>query len=220
MTPKLVLSDLDGTLVDTVPDLTKAVDDMMSHLYLPKRGEEKVRRWVGNGIDRLVKRALLDSDHGEPDPVLFKSALTVFKKIYATVNGHHSVLYPDVKNTLDWLMSQNFVLACVTNKAEQFTLPLLKSLNIHQYFQLIVSGDTLSKKKPDPLPLLHIADFFKIEPCDAVMLGDSINDVKAARAAGFKIICVDYGYNHGEDIHTAKPDAVISSFAQLQSIII
>ncbi len=219
MIPKLILIDLDGTLIDTVPDLTEAIDGMMLQLDLPLRGEEKVRTWVGNGIECLVKRALLDSFHGEPEKALFQSALKLFNNLYANVNGHHSVLYPGVQNGLDWLKSQDTVLACITNKAEQFTSPLLKALNIKQYFQLVISGDTLAKKKPDPLPLLYVAKFFKIEAHDALMLGDSINDVQAARAAGFKIICVNYGYNHGEDIRTAKPDAVISSFAQLHSVI-
>jgi len=217
--PELILIDLDGTLIDTVPDLAYAIDGMMSQLDLPQRGEEKVRRWVGNGIERLVKRALLDSDEGEPDDKLFQSALHLFKVVYAECNGRHSTLFPGVREGLDWLKSQNAVLACITNKAEQFTTPLLKAFKIDQDFKLVISGDSLPKKKPDPLPLLHAAEFFKVEPHKALMLGDSINDVQAARAAGFQIICVSYGYNHGEDIRKANPDAVIDSFAQLSSVI-
>ncbi len=216
---ELVLIDLDGTLIDTVPDLTHAIDGMMSQLNLPQRGEEKVRRWIGNGVDRLVKRALLDSDHGEPDKKLFQSALPLFNALYASVNGHHSVLYPGVQKGLDWLKSQGYTLTCITNKAEQFTTPLLSALNINQYFQIVISGDTLPKKKPDPLPLLHVAEHFKVKARNALMLGDSINDVQAARAAGFQIICVSYGYNHGQDIRAAKPDAVVDSFTQLPSVI-
>ncbi len=219
LAPELVLIDLDGTLIDTVPDLAYAIDGMMSQLDLPQRGEEKVRHWIGNGVERLVKRALLDSNEGEPDEKLFQSALHLFKLLYASINGRHSTLYPGVREGLEWLKSQNFVLVCITNKAEQFTLPLLEALEITQYFQLVISGDSLPKKKPDPLPLLHAAKSFKIDPHSSLMLGDSINDVQAARAAGFQIICVSYGYNHGEDIRTAHPDAVIDSFAQLPSVI-
>jgi phosphoglycolate phosphatase len=215
--PKLVLIDLDGTLIDTVPDLASAIDGMMSQLNLPKRGETKVRRWVGNGIERLVKRALLDQDFGEPDEELFQSALLKFKVLYEKCNGHNSVLYLGVREGLDWLKSQNYTLACITNKAEQFTIPLLKTLDIHHYFQKVYSGDTLPKKKPDPLPLLHAAEFFKVEPRHALMIGDSINDVRAARAAGFQIVCVSYGYNHGEDIRKAEPDAVIDSLMELSN---
>ncbi len=217
--PKLVLIDLDGTLVDTVPDLAYAIDEMMSQLELPQRGEEKVRQWIGNGIERLVKRALLDGDKGEVDEELFQSALHLFKVSYDQVNGRNSKLYEGVQEGLDWLKSQDFPLACITNKAEQFTLPLLKALKIDDYFGLVISGDTLPQKKPDPLPLLHSAEFFGVDPHEALMLGDSINDVQAARAAGFKIICVNYGYNHGLDISDANPDAVIGSLAQLSDLI-
>ncbi|MCK5521512.1 MAG: phosphoglycolate phosphatase [Thiomargarita sp.] len=219
LNPELVLIDLDGTLIDTVPDLVYAVDQTMSQLGLPQRGEEKVRCWVGNGIERLVKRALLNQLEGEPDENLFQSALHQFKILYAEVNGNHSLLYPGVREGLEWLKSQKYQLACVTNKAEQFTTPLLNALNLYDYFQLVISGDSLAKKKPDPLPLRHAADFFKVNPHNALMIGDSVNDVQAARAAGFKILCVSYGYNHGMDIRTAKPDAVIDSFAQLSSLI-
>jgi phosphoglycolate phosphatase len=218
-TPKLVLIDLDGTLVDTAPDLAYAIDNMMSQLELPQRGEEKVRQWIGNGIEVLVKRALLDGDKGEIDQESFNSALHLFKVSYDQVNGKHSKLFKGVQEGLDWLKSHNFQLGCITNKAEQFTLPLLKALEIEDYFGLVISGDTLPKKKPDPLPLLHAAEFFKITPDEALMLGDSISDVEAARAAGFKIICVNYGYNHGLDISDANPDAVISSLVDISDLL-
>lgn len=217
--PELILIDLDGTLIDTVPDLAYAVDGMMSQLDLPQRGEEKVGRWIGNGIEKLVKRALLDSQDGEPDEELFQSALHLFKVLYAKCNGSHSSLFPGVREGLDWLKLQNTILACITNKAERFTTPLLNALDIDDYFKLVISGDSLAKKKPDPLPLLHVTKFFNIDPHKALMLGDSINDVQAARAAGFQVIGVSYGYNHGKDIRMAEPDAVIDSFTQLPSVI-
>jgi phosphoglycolate phosphatase len=103
----------------------------------------------------------------------------------------------------------------VTNKAEQFTVPLLKDLGIFDDFGIVISGDTLEKKKPDPLPLLHAAKFFGVDPKDSMMLGDSVSDVKASRAAGFEIICMSYGYNHGNDIRDTNPDLVIDSMAEL-----
>jgi len=217
-TPELILLDLDGTLIDTVPDLAYAVDGMMSQLDLPQRGEEKVRHWIGNGIERLVKRALLDQMEGEPEDELFQTALHLFKIMYAQCNGEQSILFPGVSEGLEWLKAQNYLLACITNKAEQFTLPLLKALKLEPYFQKIYCGDTLPKKKPDPLPLLHAAEFFKVDPHKALMIGDSKNDVIAARAAGFEIICVSYGYNHGEAIHTAKPFAVIDRLDQISNL--
>lgn len=120
---------------------------------------------------------------------------------------------------LDYLRQQGFRLGCVTNKAAQFTLPLLRDLGIHDEFEIIVAGDTLPKKKPDPLPLLHAAEQLGVQPADAMMIGDSQSDVKAARAAGFQIVCMSYGYNHGEDIRNYQPDAVIDSMTEIRSIL-
>jgi len=124
-----------------------------------------------------------------------------------------------VREGLDYLKAQNYSLGCVTNKAEQFTVPLLKDLGIYDEFSIVICGDKLPKKKPDPLPLLHAAEFFKVVPEKALMIGDSISDVKAARAAGFQIICMSYGYNHGEDIRNYNPDLVIDSMAELQGVL-
>ncbi len=216
--PELVLVDLDGTLIDSVPDLAYAVDAMMKQLDLPERGEEKVRNWVGNGIERLVKRALLDQLDGEPDPELFKEALNYFDAFYTECNSRYSRVFKDVRKGLNWLKSQGAILVCITNKAEKFSVPLLEALDLHHYFRIILSGDSLPKKKPDPLPLLYAAKKFKIKPKNSLILGDSINDVQAGRAAGFSVVCVSYGYNHGQDINLAKPDAVIDSFINLPSI--
>lgn len=216
LVPALILIDLDGTMIDTVPDLAYAVDKMMLELNLPKHGESEVRHWVGNGIERLVKRALVGQLEGEPAENLFQQAMPLFKQYYAECNGKFSRLYEGVKEGLAWLQTQAYPLACITNKAEQFTTPLLKSLGIYDDFSLVISGDTLPVKKPDPLPLLHAAQHFQVSPQQALMIGDSINDVQAARAAEFHIICVSYGYNHGQDIRTANPDKVIDSFIELQ----
>ncbi|WP_353571764.1 phosphoglycolate phosphatase [Candidatus Albibeggiatoa sp. nov. BB20] len=219
-TPKLVLIDLDGTLVDSVPDLSYAVDHMMMALELPQPGEKKVRQWVGNGIEKLVKRALADDMDAEPEADLFEQGLHIFKGSYAECNGRHSQLYDGVKEGLDWLKQEGFTIACITNKAQQFTTPLLEKVGILDYFQLVVSGDSLPKKKPDPMPLLHSAAHFSVTPSKALMIGDSMTDVKAARNAEFgAVICVNYGYNHGIDIREANPDSVIDSFTQLPQLL-
>ena len=213
--PKLVLIDLDGTLIDTVPDLTRCVDEMMAELSLPLRGEDKVRTWVGNGVERLVRRALTDSMDGEPDEALFERAYPIFLKLYHQHNGRFCKLYDGVKEGLNGLANKNLIVACVTNKAATFTEPLLKMLGIYDYFALVVSGDTVERKKPDPMQLLHAAEHFNIKPEECLMVGDSVNDVKAARAASFSIVCVPYGYNHGKDIRDSNPDLVIDSLAEL-----
>jgi phosphoglycolate phosphatase len=217
--PEMVMIDLDGTLVDSVPDLAYCADAMLSKLGMPVRGEAKVRQWVGNGVDRLVKRALIDRLDGEPDEALFAKALPIYMALYKDNISQRSRLYPGVKEGLEFLRGTGYKLGCITNKAAAFTEPLLKDLGIYDYFQIVVSGDTLPVKKPDPLPLLHAAKYFKVEPRHALMVGDSISDVKAARAAGFQIVCVSYGYNHGQDIRDAHPDAVIDSMAQLSRLL-
>ncbi len=216
---ELILIDVDGTLVDSVPDLAFCVDEMQKRLGLPERGEAQVRHWVGNGVPRLVERALSGALNGRPDPLLYEQAYPIFLELYAVNVSQRSFLFPGVQAGLEWLKQQGFVLGCITNKAEQFTLPLLKDLGIQDEFGIIICGDTLPKKKPDPLPLLHAAQHFKLKPEQCLMLGDSISDVKAARAAGFRIVCVSYGYNHGEDIRLAQPDAVIDSFMELPALL-
>jgi phosphoglycolate phosphatase len=219
MRPKLILFDLDGTLVDSVPDLATAIDAMMEALGLPARGEAQVREWVGNGMERLVRRALVGQLQGEPDEALLQQGFPVFRDAYHRYNGENSRLYPGVRETLDYLHSDGFPLGCITNKAHEFTLPALQLLDLERYFKIILSGDSLPEKKPHPLPLLHAAEQLGTIPEKSLMVGDSINDVKAARAAGFSIICVSYGYNHGQDIREAQPDAVIDRFDDLLALI-
>lgn len=217
--PKMVLIDVDGTLVDSVPDLAFCVDEMMKRLDMPTHGETKVRDWVGNGVERLTRRALIGQLDGEPDEALFQKAYPIFLELYAENTSKRSVLYPGVLDGLDYLERAGFQLGCVTNKAAQFTIPLLKDLGVYDRFDIVVAGDTLPEKKPHPRPLLHAAAHFGVGPEDSLMVGDSVSDVKAARAAGFQIVCMSYGYNHGVDIRTANPDAVIDSMAELPGLL-
>jgi phosphoglycolate phosphatase len=215
--PKLVMIDVDGTLVDSVPDLAYCVDQTMIVMGRNVWGEEKVRHWVGNGVPKLVERSLSGELEGSINKVDFEKAYPIFLELYAKNTSERSCLYDGVRIGLDYLKDEGYRIGCVTNKAEQFTIPILKDLGIYNDFEIIISGDTLEKKKPDPLPLLHAADFFGIEPKDSMMLGDSISDVKASRAAGFEIICMSYGYNHGNDIREANPDLVIDSMEELKN---
>jgi phosphoglycolate phosphatase len=183
---------------------------MMLSLDMPVRGEETLRHWVGNGIPRLVERALTGELDGSPSKEAFDKAYPIFLDLYAQNSSVRSTLYEGVMEGLDYLKSKDYLLGCVTNKAEQFTLPLLQSLGIIDYFGIVISGDTLEKKKPDQLPLIHGANFFNIKPNECLMLGDSVSDVKAARAASFQIICMSYGYNHGNNIADENPDLAIA----------
>ncbi|WP_456372018.1 phosphoglycolate phosphatase [Thiolapillus sp.] len=217
--PQMILIDVDGTLVDSVPDLAWCVDEMMKTLGRAPWGEKRVRDWVGNGVERLVRRALIGQLDGEPSDEEFDKAYPLFLDLYAENTSRRSTLYPGVKEGLDYLRQQGYSLGCVTNKAEQFTLPLLRDLGIEDYFGIVVAGDTLPVKKPDPTPLLYAAEFFGATPEQSLMIGDSKSDVTAARAAGFRIICMSYGYNHGEDIRKYDPDAVIDSMAELERLL-
>jgi len=211
----MILIDVDGTLVDSVPDLAFCVDVMMQRLGREPRGEALVRDWVGNGVERLVRRALVGQLEGEPDEAEFARAYPVFLELYAENTARRSVLYPGVRAGIDQLKAAGYRLGCVTNKAARFTEPLLQEMGIIDDFAIVISGDTLASKKPDPEPLLHAANFFGCEPRDALMIGDSVSDVKAARAAGFQIVCMSYGYNHGVDIRESHPDAVLDSLVEM-----
>jgi len=217
--PEMILIDVDGTLVDSVPDLAFCVDAMMERLGRPPYGEAAVRNWVGNGVERLVRRALIGQLDGEPIDADVERALPIFLDLYAENTSGRSHLYPGIREGLDYLKAAGYPLGCVTNKATQFTEPLLRDLGVREDFAIVVSGDTLPRKKPDPLPLLHAAEYFGVSPTDALMVGDSVSDVKAARAAGFGIVCMSYGYNHGVDIRLANPDAVIDSLIEIKGLL-
>jgi phosphoglycolate phosphatase len=215
----MILIDVDGTMVDSVPDLAYCVDELMKALDRPAHGEARVRNWVGNGVERLVRRALVGQLDGEPPEEEFARAYPIFVELYAVNTSVRSRLYPGVREGLDWLKSRGYRLGCVTNKAARFTLPLLTDLGVRDDFELVVSGDTLPVKKPDPAPLLHAARYFGVAAGESLMVGDSVSDVRAARAAGFQIVCVSYGYNHGADVGTAHPDAVIDSLVELRGLL-
>ncbi|MGD2138337.1 MAG: phosphoglycolate phosphatase [Gammaproteobacteria bacterium] len=217
--PEMILIDVDGTLVDSVPDLAWCVDTMQERQGRPLRGEARVRDWVGNGVERLVRRALVGALDGEPDEAEFARAYPLFLELYAANTSQRSRLYPGVREGLDKLRAAGYPLGCVTNKAARFTEPLLRDLGLADDFSLVICGDTLPTKKPDPGPLLHAAEFFGCRPEQALMIGDSVNDVAAARAAGFQIVCVSYGYNHGEDIRHSNPDAVIDSLVEIYPLL-
>lgn len=218
--PELVLIDLDGTLIDSVPDLAYCVDEMMKQLDMPIRGEAAVRNWVGNGVQRLTERALINAVDGMPDQNLMDKAYPIFLELYKHNYSQRSCVYDGVKEGIAWMQEQGYRVACVTNKAEAFTVPLLKDKALYDLFELVVSGDTCAEKKPHPMPLLHAAKALGADPTKSLMLGDSRSDVKAARAAEFNIFCMTYGYNHGEDIRDYNPDVIMDSFMELPDYLI
>jgi len=214
---KMVMIDLDGTLIHTAPDLADCANRMLADIGRAPAPVETVMTWIGNGVPRLVKRALTGQMMAEPEAALFDRALAIFQQHYLAHVSDLSRPFPGVVAGLDRLKARGFRLACITNKAEAFTLPLLRNLELFKYFELVLSGDSLPKQKPDPLPLLHACKHFGITPEHGMLIGDSSNDVEAARAAGMPVICVPYGYNHGHDIRESHPDAVVDSLEAVET---
>jgi len=212
---KMVMVDLDGTLIHTAPDLAACVNRMLTEIGRGDCPVDTIMTWIGNGVPRLVKRALTGEMWAEPEQALFMKAQVIFQKHYLAHVSDLSRPYPGVVAGLDRLKARGFRLVCITNKAEAFTLPLLRNLDLSRYFELVLSGDSLPKQKPDPMPLLHACKHFAITPAHGVLIGDSSNDVDAARAAGMPVICVPYGYNHGHNIRDARPDAVLDTLADV-----
>lgn len=217
--PGVALFDLDGTLVDSAPDLTGAVDQMLEHLGRTPAGIDKVRNWVGNGSGILVRRALAGKTDWEPptprDDALYKDAMAIFYHAYSQMNGRHAVVFDGVTECLEHLKSLGCRMAVVTNKPDQFVAPLLRQTGLDQYFELWVGGDTLPVKKPDPAPLLHAMEQLGGSRGTSVMVGDSTADVTAAQAAGIPCVAVRYGYNFGGSVDSLGADAVVDSLAEL-----
>jgi len=216
---KLVAFDLDGTLVDSAPDIARAVDTALRELGLPEPGLEEVRSWVGDGVTRLMQRALANALGIEPTAARVEEGLALFRRAYGQHVAVDSRLYPDTLATLDALKSAAYRLVCVTNKSAEFTLPLLKALGIYDYFDLVLSGDSLPARKPDPLPLLHAARQFELQPSACCMVGDSRNDILAARAAGFLTVAMMHGYHQGEDLAALGADKLLESFRELPAFL-
>jgi|TARA_B110000908_G_scaffold22895_1_gene25965 phosphoglycolate phosphatase len=216
--PRAVLFDLDGTLVDSAPDLAVAMDTVLTRLALPVVGEERVRGWVGNGAKKLVHRALAFAvgqvEHQISDHRV-DSTLALFLEEYRQTNGCYSHLYPGVVDALKVWRSHRVPMAVVTNKLVEFVPTLLSGLDIDHYFVALVGGACTSQKKPSAMPLLHACEVLNVPPETCLMIGDSCNDVQAARAAKMPVAAVSYGYNHGESIAGSHPDIVVGSIFDL-----
>ena len=215
----ILLFDLDGTLVDSVPDLALAVNQMLAELGLSTFSQNLIRGWVGNGANKLVQRALSGNADISPDldDTLKARALDIFYQTYQTHNCIKTQLYPDVVNTLAELKKRGYHLAIITNKPERFITPIIDGLGLNGLFELIIGGDTLEKRKPDPLPLHYACQQLSVNTEQCVMIGDSKNDILAAKAANMQSVALTYGYNYGEDISIYQPELVIDNFADLLS---
>lgn len=217
---RAALIDLDGTLLDTIPDLAEAANRTLTAIGRAPLPVETVRTYVGKGIPVLVKRCLTGhlDDGVEPDADELAQALPLFKHHYAIVNGAQTVVYPHVREGLEAMRAMGLGLACITNKAADFTLPLLERTGLAAFFAVVVSGDTTPYKKPHPGPLLHACAHLGVEPEQTVMIGDSSNDALAGRSAGCRVLCVPYGYNEGGDVHDLDCDAIVDSLVDAAAL--
>lgn len=214
---QVILFDLDGTLIDSAPDLALAINHMLTTLGRDTFDDELIRSWVGNGAQVIVKRGLSGkADFDEDiDPTLFDKALNIFLTFYAKNLCVNTVTYANVRSTLKILKAQGYRLVIVTNKPFDFIEPILEGLQLTGLFELLLGGDSLAERKPSALPLLHVCSTLSVTPEQCVMVGDSKNDILAANAANMQSIGLTYGYNYGEDIAEHQPDLVCSDFADI-----
>jgi phosphoglycolate phosphatase len=213
-----ILIDLDGTLLDTAPELVESANRMLRDMGRPAGSQDLLTSYIGNGISWLVKRALTGDMHAEPDVTSYEEALPIFEKHYTELLLQ-SKPFKGVVDGLDALKSAGFRLGCITNKVARYTEPLLIGIGLAHYFDIVLSGDSLPEKKPHPMPLLHAATFFGVPVEQVLLIGDSLNDALAARSAGCPVFCVPYGYNHGEPVDGLDVDAVIPNLSEALRLI-
>lgn len=212
---RAVLFDLDGTLVDSVPDLCVAVNEVLTGLGYSPLSEAEVRGYVGDGARLLLARALSGSEVGDADAALVERAWGPFMAAYEAQLCVRSQLYPGVAETLRGLRGEGYRLGVVTNKPARFVAPLLEHLGVGDCFEVFVGGDSLSRRKPDPAPLLHAMAALEATAESTTMVGDSLNDIRAGQSAGCLVIAVSYGYNHGLDLRQVGAAAVIDRMGDL-----
>ena len=216
---RAAIIDLDGTMLDTVPDFEAALNGMRADLGLAPITQAVIKPLVGKGSEKLVRDALLlDWDAPRVDAA-FDQALAGYQRHYLAINGERSTLYGGVLEGLAALKEQGLRLACVTNKPVAFTTPLLAQKGLAPWFELVYGGDSFAKKKPDPMPLLAVCNAFDLAPGQVVAIGDSSNDAEAARAAGCYVLTVPYGYNHGRPVQEINSDGIVSSLLDAAQLI-
>ena len=214
-----IFFDLDGTLVDSAGDLATSVNHALALIERPTLSESTVRSFIGNGADRLMHRAITGDYDGKADSHLYTPARQAFLAHYANNVCEKSTLYPAVLDVLDLLEQSGYQLACITNKPDQFTRPLLQHLKVDRYFPLILSGDSLSRKKPAPDQLQHAAEFFGISPRDCLMVGDTNTDIAAALNCDMSAVFVTYGYGEKSDLDARFDGPHIDKIAELHDYI-
>jgi len=206
-----VAFDLDGTLLDTVHDLAAAVNLLLAELGHASLSTEVVRDLIGKGAADLIGKALTRARGTPPRDGEGAALLPRYQHGYATILGRQTRLFPGVRAGLDRMHGAGFRLAVITNKATRFVQPHLEQAGIAHYFDVVIGGDDAVAKKPDAAPLFLAARRLGVSPARMLMVGDSVNDVSAARAAGSPVVVVPYGYNEGAPVQTLAADGIVDS---------
>jgi len=210
-TLQAAIVDLDGTMVDTADDFTVTLNGMLAQLDAEETSREEVIGYVGKGSEHLIRSVLAPRFEAEHAQERFDEALAIYQAEYAKINGLHTRLYPDVEAGLKAMRNAGLKLACVTNKPHRFAVGLLGQYGLLDYFNVVLGGDSVARKKPDPLPMLTACEALQVAPQAAVAIGDSENDALAGRSAGMSTLTVPYGYNHGQSVQTIKSDGIVES---------
>ena len=216
---RAALIDLDGTLVDSLPDIASATNAMRDDLGYRPLPAHVIAQYVGKGVDVLIHRALTESMSEVADADLFARGQHAFNCHYARVNGDQSRVFDGVPQALEDLRQKKIVLACVTNKPRQFTLQLLERSGLRSSFAAIVSGDDIEQKKPHAQPVLRACEMLGVSAAEAIVIGDSENDALSARAAGCSVIMVETGYNEGRSISDVDADVIVASLLDAAQLI-
>ena len=216
---RAVIIDLDGTMLDTLPDFHVAINAMRGEFGYAPITQQQIALMIGKGSENLIRGVLALEHDAAGVEQRFTDAMTHYQRHYLAINGNHSVIYDGVIDGLEALKADGLRLACVTNKPIAFATPLLAQKGLAPYFEVVYGGESLPRKKPDPMPLLQVCADFDLPPSQVVAIGDSSNDAEAARAAGCFVLTVPYGYNHGRAIHETDSDGIVSSLVEAATLI-
>ena len=216
---KAAIVDLDGTMLDTMPDFHVAINGMRADLDLAPIALETITPMVGKGSENLIRAVLARDFDAAMVEQRFEAAMASYQRHYLAINGQHSVLFDGVLEGLHAMRANGLRLACVTNKPIAFTTPLLALKGLAGFFEVVYGGDSLAQKKPHPLPLLQVCRDFDLAPSSVVAIGDSSNDAEAARAAGCPVLTVPYGYNHGRPVQEIDSDGIVDSLLSAAKLI-
>lgn len=208
--------DLDGTMIDTIGDFVVALNAVLADLSLPRIERAFIEHTVGKGSEHLIRSTLAEVG---ADPDLYAQAWPLYQRHYLAVNGEHANVYAGVVAGLEQLAARGWKLACLTNKPTVFAVALLRKKGLDRFFSVVFGGDAFERRKPDPLPLIRTCEALGSAPARTLMIGDSSNDARAARAAGCPVVLVSYGYNHGEPVRAVDADGVVDRLDQLDGLI-